>query len=176
MPSPGTSSMSATSEASLLAAQVEWKYIVIDEAQRMKDRQSPSWPRTWTASHRAPPAAHRRAPGACLLTENTWHACLHLSRRSAGECVAVLVSICVIALPVFFFFFLAGKHAQWCRLCRHCTNYGLLAAVSETPVSWRAHAAGTPLQNELRELWALLNLLLPEVRRSLAVQWPVHAV
>ena len=23
--------------------------------------------------------------------------------------------------------------------------------------------AGTPLQNELRELWALLNLLLPEV-------------
>lgn len=39
MPSPGTSSMSATSNFSL-DNQVEWKYIVIDEAQRMKDRES----------------------------------------------------------------------------------------------------------------------------------------
>ena len=31
--------------------------------------------------------------------------------------------------------------------------------------------AGTPLQNELRELWALLNLLLPEVLGLLDVQW-----
>lgn len=32
--------------------------------------------------------------------------------------------------------------------------------------------AGTPLQNELRELWALLNLLLPEVLGLSDVQWP----
>lgn len=31
--------------------------------------------------------------------------------------------------------------------------------------------AGTPLQNELRELWALLNLLLPEVLGVLDVKW-----
>lgn len=61
-------------------AQVEWKYIIIDEAQRMKDRQS--------------------------------------------------------------------KLAK--DLDRFTTSRRLLLT-------------GTPLQNELRELWSLLNLLLPEV-------------
>ena len=61
--------------------QIEWKYVIIDEAQRMKDRQS--------------------------------------------------------------------KLAQ--DLDRFTTSRRLLLT-------------GTPLQNELQELWSLLNLLLPEVR------------
>ena len=63
-------------------AQIEWKYIVIDEAQRMKDRQS-------------------------KLAKD-------LDRFTAAR---------------------------------------------------RLLLTGTPLQNELSELWSLLNLLLPEVRR-----------
>ena len=63
------------------AVQVEWKYIVIDEAQRMKDRQS-------------------------KLAKD-------LDRFSAAR---------------------------------------------------RLLLTGTPLQNELSELWSLLNLLLPEAR------------
>jgi SNF2 family DNA or RNA helicase len=63
--------------------QLEWKYIIIDEAQRMKDRQS-------------------------KLARD-------LDRFTSGR---------------------------------------------------RLLLTGTPLQNELRELWSLLNLLLPEVRRE----------
>ena len=67
----------------LPASQVDWKYIVIDEAQRMKDRESKL----------AKDLDRFRAERRLLLT-------------------------------------------------------------------------GTPLQNDLRELWSLLNLLLPEVRRN----------
>ncbi len=63
--------------------QVEWKYIVIDEAQRMKDRQS--------------------------------------------------------------------------KLAKDLDRF---------TASRRLLLTGTPLQNELRELWSLLNLLLPEVRAA----------
>ena len=69
------------SDCFALEAQIEWKYIVIDEAQRMKDRQS-------------------------KLAKD-------LDRFTAAR---------------------------------------------------RLLLTGTPLQNELSELWSLLNLLLPEVR------------
>ena len=70
-------------ESALTASQVDWKYIVIDEAQRMKDRESKL----------AKDLDRFRAERRLLLT-------------------------------------------------------------------------GTPLQNDLRELWSLLNLLLPEVTRG----------
>ena len=76
---------SLTSDCFALEAQIEWKYIVIDEAQRMKDRQS-------------------------KLAKD-------LDRFTAAR---------------------------------------------------RLLLTGTPLQNELSELWSLLNLLLPEVRCNLA--------
>ncbi len=70
-------------ESSNLYPQVEWKYIIIDEAQRMKDRQS-------------------------KLAKD-------LDRFTAAR---------------------------------------------------RLLLTGTPLQNDLRELWSLLNLLLPAVRTA----------
>ena len=76
----------------LAASQVDWKYIVIDEAQRMKDRESKL----------AKDLDRFRAERRLLLT-------------------------------------------------------------------------GTPLQNDLRELWSLLNLLLPEVRRPANCGW-LHAI
>ena len=39
---------------------------------------------------------------------------------------------------------------------------------SATKPSGRAISAGTPLQNNLSELWSLLNFLLPDVFNSLA--------
>ena len=46
--------------------------------------------------------------------------------------------------------------AWWCGPCR------------AMQLSGRAARAGTPLQNNLSELWSLLNFLLPDVFNSLA--------
>ena len=54
-----------------------------------------------------------------------------------------------------------GAPVQWGTNSHNCTG-GCWAH------AWRAcaAAAGTPLQNNLHELWALLNFLLPEVFSS----------
>ena len=45
---------------------------------------------------------------------------------------------------------------------------GVVRTVQGLQLSGRATRAGTPLQNNLSELWSLLNFLLPDVFNSLA--------
>lgn len=55
--------------------------------------------------------------------------------------------------------------AEWpVKTCEHAASLGVGAqTVRMFHTNFRLLITGTPLQNNLHELWALLNFLLPEV-------------
>lgn len=116
--------------------------------------------------HLAPPAAHRRAPTPALPYSQSEMGIARCSPRAkAGAPAGALVCRIARALRA------PAPQRGSCR-SRERARACLLRSIA----SWHpccggparcdgggAARAGTPLQNELRELWALLNLLLPEV-------------
>ncbi len=65
-------------------------------------------------------------------------------------------------------------------MCTRCCLLCLLQVVRLFKTNYRLLITGTPLQNNLHELWALLNFLLPEVRscapkRSATPLWFRHS-
>ncbi len=142
---------------------MEWKYIVIDEAQRMKDRESklakdlerfitsrrllltgaPQTYHTLLSAQAACRSLRAEAGGARRRTGQPQRAGAASARGAYGPAperrAGARARLPRLVLP-------------WLSCCgapARCDRGGA--------------RAGTPLQNELRELWALLNLLLPEV-------------
>lgn len=125
-------------------SKLEWKYIIIDEAQRMKDRESKL----------------SQVCGSALIP------CRRGCGQHAGRTVGV-VSTHVMHPPA------GAQIVQHCLLLiAHCcfpfvlVSCMLLQDLNKFTTARRLLLTGTPLQNELKELWSLLNLLLPDVRCS----------
>jgi hypothetical protein len=122
-------------------SKLEWKYIIIDEAQRMKDRESKlSQVRTCTQS----PFMFEHF---CVSPRVAW--CCRWAANARWR---------LLLWPVL-------PPSPQTRACTGVllSLLFLLQDLNKFTTARRLLLTGTPLQNELKELWSLLNLLLPDV-------------
>lgn len=170
--------------ASSRVPQVDWQYIIIDEAQRMKDRQSKLARDLdkFTGGHPALGAALGSARrcrvgcinGCCLLG-------LRLAARGGTSCHATPSP----GGPLSRHSRMLGLHAApnpRARPSRHVYTLSTCPRCFAPPrrraAARRLLLSGTPLQNDLQELWSLLNLLLPEVfdDKKMFAEWFGEAI
>jgi hypothetical protein len=83
-------------------------------------------------------------------------------------CYGTSTLCCVVAAAVSSVYFFQFRNGNIFRLTLHSTDAPLvyvstLQTVRLFRTNYRLLITGTPLQNNLHELWALLNFLLPEV-------------